>query len=136
MSSRPDIQVKRKLRDDYLEYVYGTRIGGDDLFFQHTYLTVVAKTMATHVLGAVPTQAEAAKWAHHFRIDDRPNHYVVIGPEALRQKTFAKIPGYWLVDKNLVLRCDATGHHPPSSLYEDLLPIVPELLDEAASAER
>lgn len=55
----PDVQVKRKLWDDYLEQVYGTRIGGDALFLQHTYLTIVAKTMATSVLGEVPTNAEA-----------------------------------------------------------------------------
>ena len=55
---RPDVQVKRKLWGDYLEQVYGTRVGEDDLFLQHTYLTVVAKTMATSVLGVIPNAAE------------------------------------------------------------------------------
>ena len=33
--------------------VYGSHIEADELFLQHTYLTIVAKTMATRVL-AVP----------------------------------------------------------------------------------
>ena len=83
-----------------------------------------------------PTQLEAAKWARHFQIDRSPNHFVVIGPESLRNKTYSKVPGYWLVDKDFVVRCDATGHHPPSNLYTDLLPMVPELLSAEASAPR
>ena len=83
-----------------------------------------------------PTQAEAQRWAEHFQIERHPNHYVVIGPEALRQKTYDSIPGYWLVDRNFVLQCDATGHHPASNLYTDLLPMVPKLLRVAAGAPR
>ncbi len=59
VDGRPDVQVKRKLWGDYLEQVYGTRVGQDDLFLQHTYLTIVAKTMATSVLGIRPREAEA-----------------------------------------------------------------------------
>lgn len=59
VASHPDVQLKRKLWDDYLEHVYGTRIVGDQLFLQHTYLTVVAKTMATSVLGEIPGNAQA-----------------------------------------------------------------------------
>lgn len=86
--------------------------------------------------GQTPKLADAAQWARHFGIDERPNHYVVIGPEPLRQRTFRSIPGFWLVDKNLVVRCDAAGHHPPSNLYADLLPMVPELLRAEPSAPR
>jgi SAM-dependent methyltransferase len=34
-----------------MERVYGASVDQDDLFFQHTYLTTIAKTMATYVLG-------------------------------------------------------------------------------------
>ncbi len=47
----PDVQLKRRLWADLLARVYGTRIEADDLFLQHTYLTIVAKTMASSVLG-------------------------------------------------------------------------------------
>jgi len=48
---RPENEIKRKLWGDYLAQVYGTAVGDDALFRQHTYLTAVAKTMATSVLG-------------------------------------------------------------------------------------
>ncbi|MDO8612904.1 MAG: N-6 DNA methylase [Dehalococcoidia bacterium] len=47
----PDVRLKRELWARLLERVYGTSVDNDDLFFQHTYLTIVAKTMAVHVLG-------------------------------------------------------------------------------------
>jgi len=46
-----DVRLKRDLWARMLERVYGSPVDADDLFFQHTYLTVVAKTMAVHVLG-------------------------------------------------------------------------------------
>lgn len=49
----PEAQLKRQLWAEFLALVYGTRIDADDLFLQHTYLTIVAKTIAVCVL-AVP----------------------------------------------------------------------------------
>ncbi|HVA81583.1 MAG TPA: N-6 DNA methylase, partial [Candidatus Binataceae bacterium] len=55
----PEVAVKRKLWDERLELVYGSMVGDDGLFIQHTYLTIVAKTMATLVLGAeIPAAAD------------------------------------------------------------------------------
>jgi SAM-dependent methyltransferase len=53
VKDRPEVELKRQLWADFLAVVYGSRIEADELFLQHTYLTVVAKTMATRVL-AVP----------------------------------------------------------------------------------
>jgi SAM-dependent methyltransferase len=46
-----EARLKRALWSGLMEHVYGTPVDEDDLFFQHTYLTVVAKTMAVRVLG-------------------------------------------------------------------------------------
>ena len=57
VKSTPDVELKRTLWADLLQMVYGVSVDaadfvkGDDLFFQHTYLTIVAKTMATRALG-------------------------------------------------------------------------------------
>ena len=57
VKSTPDVELKRTLWADLLQMVYGESVDtadfvkGDDLFFQHTYLTIVAKTMATRALG-------------------------------------------------------------------------------------
>ena len=48
---RADIQLKRDLWARRLEFVYGTDVGQDELFFQHTYLVVVAKAVAAQVVG-------------------------------------------------------------------------------------
>lgn len=51
VADHPEVATKRALWGQLLERVYGSPVGDDDLFFQHTYLTAVAKTMAIHVLG-------------------------------------------------------------------------------------
>ncbi len=54
-----DVRLKRQLWSERLALVYGTSIDDDALFFQHSYLTIVAKTMATLILGAeLPTPAD------------------------------------------------------------------------------
>lgn len=56
VGEQPDVRLKRELWADLLQRVYGSRINDDDLFIQHTYLTIVAKTMAVQVMGmALPS---------------------------------------------------------------------------------
>ena len=59
VQGRPEVRLKRDLWAQLMERVYGATVDEDDLFFQHTYLTIVAKTMATHVLGMdIPEPAD------------------------------------------------------------------------------
>ncbi|MDP2949991.1 MAG: N-6 DNA methylase [Chloroflexota bacterium] len=51
VGAQPNVRVKRGLWAQLMERVYGAWVDQDDLFFQHTYLTTIAKTMATYVLG-------------------------------------------------------------------------------------
>jgi len=50
VESQAEVRVKREVWADLLSRVYGTKIDSDDLFLQHTYLTIVTKAMAVHVL--------------------------------------------------------------------------------------
>jgi len=50
LAEHPEAQLKRKLWDDLLAEVYGAKVGDDALWLQHTYLTIIAKTIALHVL--------------------------------------------------------------------------------------
>lgn len=52
VSANVEVTLKRKLWDQHLSHVYGSAVGDDRLFLQHTYLTVVAKTVAARVLDA------------------------------------------------------------------------------------
>ncbi|MGH7985886.1 MAG: Eco57I restriction-modification methylase domain-containing protein [Candidatus Binataceae bacterium] len=58
VSSRPDVVLKRQLWAERLRLVYGDTVDDDALFFQHTYLTIVAKTMATLALHVELPQPE------------------------------------------------------------------------------
>lgn len=54
---RPEAALKRDLWQSFLQHVYGTSVGADELFLQHTYLTIIAKALATRLLGAHPASA-------------------------------------------------------------------------------
>ncbi|MGH7057438.1 MAG: N-6 DNA methylase, partial [Acetobacteraceae bacterium] len=59
LSPQPDVRLKRDLWDSLLREVYGDAVGDDSLFIQHTYLTIVAKTIAARVLDIpIPSAAE------------------------------------------------------------------------------
>ncbi|MDW8371913.1 MAG: N-6 DNA methylase, partial [Geminicoccaceae bacterium] len=45
-----EVKIKRDLWNGLLREAYGAQVGDDALFLQHTYLTIVAKTLAARVL--------------------------------------------------------------------------------------
>ena len=47
----PDVALKRQLWADLLKHVYGREVESDGLWFQHTFLVVVAKCIALAVMG-------------------------------------------------------------------------------------
>jgi hypothetical protein len=59
LAAHPEVTLKRQLWDRLLRLVYGTAVGDDSLFLQHTYLTIVAKTVAVRVLELPATEAAA-----------------------------------------------------------------------------
>lgn len=50
LEARPDVYLKRQLWGDLLKLVYGRDVAGDDLWFQHTFLVIVAKCIALAVM--------------------------------------------------------------------------------------
>jgi hypothetical protein len=81
-----------------------------------------------------PSPAEVKAWAHHFKFDERPNVYVLAGtPDLIGPASFAMIPGFQLIDKNFMLRAWWYGEtNTGDDLWTKLLPMVPQLLDEAS----
>jgi len=51
-----DVRLKRNLWEQLIRRVYGAALNEDVLFFQHTYLTIIAKTMAARVLGVAAAE--------------------------------------------------------------------------------
>jgi hypothetical protein len=50
LRAHSEVVLKRQLWDGLLREAYETSVGDDALFLQHTYLTIVAKTIACRVL--------------------------------------------------------------------------------------
>ncbi len=59
LRSNSEVVLKRQLWDGLLREAYGTAVGDDALFLQHTYLTIVAKTIAARVLDLPANDAAA-----------------------------------------------------------------------------
>jgi hypothetical protein len=59
LGAHSEVLLKRQLWDGLLREAYGTAVGDDALFLQHTYLTVVAKTIAARVLDLPADDAAA-----------------------------------------------------------------------------
>jgi N-6 DNA Methylase len=57
LAAHPEVALKRQLWDRLLRVVYGTAVGDVSLFLQHSYLTIVAKTIAARVLDLPATDA-------------------------------------------------------------------------------
>jgi hypothetical protein len=59
LCEHPEVAVKRELWGGLLREAYGAPVGDDSLFLQHTYLTIVAKTLAARVLDLPADDANA-----------------------------------------------------------------------------
>lgn len=58
LADDPEASLKRQLWTDLLGIVYGKKPDADALWFQHSYLTVVAKAFGFSILGINPTDPE------------------------------------------------------------------------------
>lgn len=58
VNNHPDVRLKRDLWAQLIRRVYGTALNEDVLFLQHTYLTIIAKTMAAKVLDVGTTEPD------------------------------------------------------------------------------
>lgn len=75
-----------------------------------------------------PQPDDAEIWAEHFKMQTSDNHYVAVSPYDMRNNaSYNMVPGFQLIDKDFILRSDATGHHPKHDLYRTLLPMVSDL---------
>ena len=77
----------------------------------------------------IPTLEDAQAWVEHFRLDGHFNLVVLVGDERFHNReTSNMIPGFQLVDRDFILRADATGHSPKHDLWRFLLPLLGDLV--------
>jgi hypothetical protein len=110
--------------DDLLpQYAHGVSFPSDDL--------ILVQLLLFNMSMEPPTADDARAWAAHFHRDVAKHQYVLAGGPALRNDaSYVMVPGFQLIDRQFVLRWDATGHHPRHNLYTQLLPEIPKLLKE------
>jgi hypothetical protein len=75
-------------------------------------------------------------WAEHFHRNRFKNEVALAGSADLlqprcRQASYNLIPGFQLVDKDFVLRHDATSDSPKINLWRDLIPKIAAFAREA-----
>ena len=105
------------------QYAPGVSFPSDELVFVQILLFDMQ-------MGA-PTAGDARAWADHFHRDAAKHQYVLAGGPALHnQASYVMVPGFQLVDRDFVMRWDATGHNPRHNLYRELLPAIPKMLAE------
>ncbi|TDJ04090.1 MAG: hypothetical protein E2O67_06980 [Deltaproteobacteria bacterium] len=106
-----------KLFKDY------TNISLDDSRVKFVQVLLYSMTMDS------PTPDHASNWANHFGFDRYNDEIVVVPKRDLRGKgSYNLIPGFQILDKQLVVQRDSTGHSPRHNLYSELFPLVKILL--------
>lgn len=76
-----------------------------------------------------PSPEEIREWAKHFKLTHKPNTYVLAGTTAMvHQDSYDMIPGFLLIDKDFILRADASGPNPKHNLWREVLPSIPLVL--------
>ncbi len=95
----------------------------------HDPRLVVVQILLYNLSMQAPSVNDARLWAKHFHLEGKPNRYVLAGTSSLiGDASYNLIPGFQLVDKSYVLRCDSTGHNPKHNLYTELLPMLKKML--------
>lgn len=76
-----------------------------------------------------PSEEDAHHWAKHFNWEGRDNVYVMVGDARYINKvSYDMIPGFYLIDRDFILRSDSTGHRPKNGLVSHLIAMIPELI--------
>ncbi len=82
---------------------------------------------------SVPTADEHAAWVDHFGVTGTVYR---ADPATWGEGVRQRIPGFWLVDHEGVLRFDAAGNRAPNQLYRELLPAVDRLVAAVPEVSR
>ena len=108
-------------------YADGTKLSTNDI--------VLVQVLLYDMKLKAPGAEDAQRWAAHFGFDQRENIYVLSADERyVNRASYDMIPGFFLVDRDGILRFDATGHRPKHNLFTELIPAISRFLVQDASA--
>ena len=117
--------VEEALRD----YAGGASLSDDRLMLVHLLLYEPGRQ-------GPPSVEAARQWAEHFGLVESDDTIVLVGEDYLiGPASYRMIPGFHLIDRDFVLRYDATGHRPRHDIWRELMPAIPSLLAEVSAAD-
>ena len=77
-----------------------------------------------------PSPQELKEWSDHFDMGRSSNFVVLGGTKALVNPSSRKvIPGFFLLDKDFILKYDSTGHNHKHNLFKELIPQINSVLN-------
>ncbi len=116
-----------------IEKYYNQYSGGHELFSGEINFAQII----IYNLRLEPARPEDLRgWRHHFGFDQHPTAQILTGGKPLaNQASFRMIPGFILLDRDLVVQYDATGHSPRHNLYTELLPNIGSVLARVSKRE-
>jgi len=78
-----------------------------------------------------PSLRDIQNWVQRYDFRQSRGEYVFITDEDLSGPvSYSLVPGFQLIDKDLILRADSTGENPQDDLFEVLVPLINELRAE------
>jgi hypothetical protein len=111
------------LKELFPRYTEGLSLPGPDIIFVQILLYDMKM--------GPPQPKDAAEWAAHFKFNRADNEIVAVIPYDVRGKaSYNLIPGLQLIDRQFILRSDATGDYPKENMYTSTLPLVPKVIQE------
>ena len=114
----------------------------EDLLSRHAQITlddpniILVHLLLYNMNFKTPSEEDAHQWAKHFNWEGRDNVYVMVGDARYINKvSYDMIPGFYLIDRDFILRSDSTGHRPKNGLVSHLIAMIPELIAAAPASE-
>ncbi len=119
-------QTNLKSLQDYL-HQFGP-VDLRDLRLVHVRLVIFNRN------GLPPTVEDLQQWETHFRLEGFPNAITlaakgpIVGPQ-----NRDRVPGFYLVDRQFVVRAESCGVNPKHDFYGFVIPLLHELLNQKST---
>ncbi|GIW90874.1 MAG: hypothetical protein KatS3mg109_1306 [Pirellulaceae bacterium] len=80
-----------------------------------------------------PSAHDLRQWERHFNLGEQPNAVTLAAPPELVTEAARRLaPGFYLVDRNFVVKAESCGIRPKHDFYTYVIPLLHDLLEETS----